>query len=311
MKLLSFVRPDGTATAGRLDDDHRIVDLGRPLRTLLADPVPEGRPHGADVFDLEEVTLLPVVPDPSKIIAAPVNYRDHQAEMNEAYHIDALGIFLKAPSSVLAHQGTIRLPYTDRRFDQEGELALVVGRPGRDIAVDDALGHVAGYTCLLDITMRGGEDRSTRKSFDTFTPVGPCLVTPDETGPPEALTLRTWVGDELRQDADLKDLIWSVPRLIAYASSVMTLRTGDIITTGTPAGVGTLADGDRVTVDIGGVGRLETTVSSQGAVPCPTGGAHRGPVPPRTVTPVRVPPDLRLVRGVTGKEGKEGKAHST
>ncbi|MFE9647663.1 fumarylacetoacetate hydrolase family protein [Streptomyces sp. NPDC006365] len=289
MKLLSFIRPDGIATAGRLDDD-RVVDLGRPLRTLLGDPIPEGTPRGADVFHLEEVTLQPVVPEPSKIIAAPVNYRDHQAEMNEAYHIDALGIFLKAPSSVLAHQGTIRLPYTDRRFDQEGELALVIGRPGRDITVADALKHVAGYTCLLDITMRGGEDRSTRKSFDTFTPVGPYLVTPDEVGPLESLTLRTWVGDELRQDADIKDLIWSVPRLIAYASSVMTLRTGDIITTGTPAGVGTITEVDRITVDIGHVGRLEATVSTQGAVPCPTKGAHRGPVPPKTVTPVRVTP---------------------
>ncbi|MEU4160833.1 fumarylacetoacetate hydrolase family protein [Actinoplanes sp. NPDC026670] len=290
MKLLSFVRPDGTATAGRLDAGDRVVDLGRPLRSLLADPAPGKTPPGAAVFPLAEVTIQPIVPGPSKIIAAPVNYRDHQAEMNEAYHIDALGIFLKAPSSVLAHRGTIRLPYTDRRFDQEGELALVIGRPGRDIPVAQALRHVAGYTCLLDITMRGGEDRSTRKSFDTFTPVGPYLVTPDEVGPPEALTLRTWVGDELRQDADIKDLIWSVPRLIAYASSVMTLRTGDIITTGTPAGVGTLADGDRVVVEIERVGRLEATVSARDAVACPTRGARRGPVPPPTVTPVRTAP---------------------
>jgi 2-keto-4-pentenoate hydratase/2-oxohepta-3-ene-1,7-dioic acid hydratase in catechol pathway len=281
MKLLSFIRPDGTATAGRLDDGHRVVDLGRPLAQLLAQPVPQATPPGADVFHLAEVTLQPVVPKPTKIIAAPVNYRDHQAEMNEAYHIDALGVFLKAPSSVLEHRGTIRLPYTDRRFDQEGELALVIGRPGRDIPAAHALEHVAGYTCLLDITMRGGEDRSTRKSFDT--------VTPDEVGPPESLALRTWVGDELRQDADIKDLIWSVPRLIAYASSVMTLHTGDIVTTGTPAGVGTIADGDHIVVEIDRVGRLEATVSAQGAVRCPTNGARRGPVPPPTVTPVRTP----------------------
>ena len=124
------------------------------------------------------------MPDPTKIVAAPVNYLDHQAEMNEAYHIDALGVFLKAPVLGPRRTGqTIRLPYTDRRFDQEGELALVIGRRARDVAVADALDHVAGYTCLLDITMRGGEDRSTRKSFDTFTPVGPYLVTPDEVGP--------------------------------------------------------------------------------------------------------------------------------
>jgi len=293
MKLLSFIRPDGVASAGRLDSGERVVDLGRPLPALIADSMPQETPPGADVFHLAEVTLQPVVPEPSKIIAAPVNYRDHQAEMNEAYHIDALGIFLKAPSSVVAHGGTIRLPYTDRRFDQEGELALVIGRPGRDIDVTDALHHVAGYTCLLDITMRGGEDRSTRKSFDTFTPVGPYLVTPDEAGPLESLTLRTWVGEELRQDADIKDLIWSVPRLIAYASSVMTLHTGDIITTGTPAGVGAIADGDRITVEIDRIGRLQATVSAQDAVPCPTKGAHRGPTPPPTVTPVRTEPANR------------------
>jgi 2-keto-4-pentenoate hydratase/2-oxohepta-3-ene-1,7-dioic acid hydratase in catechol pathway len=300
MKLLSFIRPDGRASVGRLDHDERVVDLGSlhppspaggPLRSLLTAldgaPVPAKVPGRAAVFDLAEVALQPVVPDPSKIIAAPVNYRDHQAEMNEAYHIDALGIFLKASSSVLPHQGTIRLPYTDRRFDQEGELALVIGRPGRHIPVEHALSHVAGYTCLLDITMRGGEDRSTRKSFDTFTPVGPYLVTPDEVGPLETLTLRTWVGDELRQDAHIRDLIWHVPRLIAYASSVMTLKAGDIITTGTPAGVGTIADGDRIAVDIDRVGRLEATVSTDAALPCPTKGAGRGPVPPATVTTIR------------------------
>ncbi|RSM64760.1 5-carboxymethyl-2-hydroxymuconate isomerase [Actinoplanes sp. ATCC 53533] len=300
MRLLSFIRPDGRASVGRLDEGGCVVDLsslcahapaGGALRSLLAvldgAPVTTTTHRRAEVFDLAEVTLQPVVPDPPKIIAAPVNYRDHQVEMNEAYHIDALGVFLKAPSSVLAHQGTIRLPYTDRRFDQEGELALVIGRPGRHIPVEHALNHVAGYTCLLDITMRGGEDRSTRKSFDTFTPIGPYLVTPDEVGPLEKLSLRTWVGGELRQDADIKDLIWNVPRLIAYASSVMTLNVGDIITSGTPAGVGTLTDGERVIVDIDRVGRLETTVTTAGAINCPTTGHSRGPVPPPTITTAR------------------------
>lgn len=293
MKLLSFIRPDGVGSAGRLEGDDRVIDLfpGAGLRTVLdrldGASIPAEVPRGTDVFDLAEVTLQPVIPDPSKIIAAPVNYRDHQAEMSETHHIDALGIFLKAPSSVLAHRGTIRLPYTDRRFDQEGELALVIGRPGRHIAVEDAPLHIAGYTCLLDITMRGGEDRSTRKSFDTFTPVGPYLVTPDEVGPLESLTLRTWVGGELRQNANIEDLIWTVPQLIAYASSVMTLRAGDILTTGTPAGVGTLAHGDTIVVDIDRIGTLEANVSTQNASTCPTKGANRGPIPPQTITTLR------------------------
>lgn len=296
MRLVSFSL-DGAARVGVAVDDT-VVPLDvpahpgiSPMRRLLLE-------HGDDLagavarldetpVPLASVTLLPLVPDPGKIIAAPVNYVDHQAEMNEDAHIDALGVFLKAPSSVIAHGGTVRLPYTDRRFDQEGELAVVIGRRAREVSAADALEHVAGYTVLLDMTMRGGEDRSTRKSFDTFTPVGPHLVTPDEAGRWHGMRLRTWVAGELRQDADVADLIWGVPALIEYASSVMTLEPGDIVTTGTPAGIGQVHDGDAVAVEIGGVGRLEVAVSEEGAVPCPTRGAGRGPRPPETVTPVR------------------------
>ena len=229
-----------------------------------------------------------MVPDPTKIVAAPVNYLDHKAEMNEDAHIDALGVFLKAPSSVIAIGETVRLPYTDRRFDQEGELALRhrSHRP-QHRRQPTPLDHVAGYTCLLDMTMRGGEDRSTRKSFDTFTPVGPYLVTPDEVGPLDQLRLQTWVNGELRQDADISDLIWGVPALMAYATSVMTLHPGDIVTTGTPAGVGQVEDGDTIAVEITRVGRLEASVSSKEAIECPTRGANRGPKPPAEVTAVR------------------------
>jgi 2-keto-4-pentenoate hydratase/2-oxohepta-3-ene-1,7-dioic acid hydratase in catechol pathway len=240
---------------------------------------------------LSELQVEPIVPDPGKIMAAPVNYFDHKAEMNEDAHVDSLGLFLKAPTSVLAAAGEVRLPYTDRRFDQEGELAVVIGRTASHVSASDALEYIAGYTLLLDMTMRGGEDRSTRKSFDTFTPVGPFLVTPDEAGSPQDMRLRCWVGDELRQDADIADLIWGVPELIAYASSVMVLKPGDILTTGTPAGVGVVGDGDRVAVEVGGLGRLEVWVSDVGAVACPTKGADRGPRPPATVTPVRVRDD--------------------
>ena len=242
---------------------------------------------GLERVEIESIEYDPVVPDPGKVIAAPVNYRDHQAEMMEDYHIDSLGVFLKAPSSVIGHGATIVLPYTDRRFDQEGELALVIGRTARNVSIADAPDVVAGYTCLLDITMRGGEDRSTRKSFDTFTPVGPYLVTPDEVGDLNILQLRTKVDGTLRQDADISDLIWGVSELIAYASSVMTLHAGDIITTGTPAGIGQISDGDTVSVDIDRIGELTVRVSARGAVECPTNGATRGPKPPADVTPVR------------------------
>ena len=301
MKLISYLGDDGATRLGVIEGDevvdvtHHIAPDGAnsgisPMRMLLALPGSPAENVGSldgERFPLASVRLAPAVPDPPKIIAAPVNYRDHQAEMQEDYHIDALGIFLKATSSVLPSGGTVRLPYSDRRFDQEGELALVIGREASHVSVEDALEHVAGYTILLDMTMRGGEDRSTRKSFDTFTPVGPYLVTPDEAGRPDDMRLRTWVNEDLRQDADVRDLIWDVPRLISYASSVMTLQPGDIITTGTPAGIGQIADGDQIAVEITNLGRLEIDVSNRGAVACPTKGASRGPKPPDAVTPVR------------------------
>ncbi|WP_267895522.1 fumarylacetoacetate hydrolase family protein [Streptomyces sp. RTd22] len=159
------------------------------------------------------------------------------------------------------------LPYTDMRFGQEGELGVVIGRRVRDLPVEEAMTAVFGYTCLLDMSMRSTEDRSTRKSFDTFTPIGPWIVTADEIPDPAVLSLRCWAGDTLRQEATIADMIFDVPTLVAYASSVMTLEPGDVIATGTPAGVGPVADGDRVAVEIDAIGRLEVTVSDRGAIP--------------------------------------------
>jgi len=210
---------------------------------------------------------------------APV--RDHQAEMNVETQVGALGFFLKAPSSLLDPGGTIQLPYHDRRFDQEGELALVIGRTARRVSEQDALSCVFGYTGLLDITMRGGEDRSARKSFDTFTPLGPVLVTADEFGNPDDVELRCWVSGELRQKASTRDLIWGVARLVSYASSVTTLHPGDVITTGTPAGVGPLAAGDTIRLELSGLGLdLKAQVAADDAIASPTSGHTRGPVPP-------------------------------
>jgi 2-keto-4-pentenoate hydratase/2-oxohepta-3-ene-1,7-dioic acid hydratase in catechol pathway len=238
-------------------------------------------PGRADGTPLSDVRLRVPVADPSKIIAAPVNYRDHQAEMNSDAQVGALGFFLKAPSSLLDPGGTIQLPYHDRRFDQEGELALVIGRTARRVSEQEALSYVFGYTALLDITMRGGEDRSTRKSFDTFTPMGPVLVTADEFGDPDDAQLRCWVSGELRQKASTRDLIWGVAELVSYASSVTTLYPGDVITTGTPAGVGPLTAGDDIRLELSGLGLgLTARVAADHAVACPTSGRDRGPVPP-------------------------------
>ena len=220
------------------------------------------------------------IPLPGAVIAAPVNYYDHMVEMSEIRDIRALGMFLKARSSVTGPGSVVRLPYNDRRFDHEGELGVVIGKVTENISEDDALQSVFGYTCLLDITMRGGEDRSTRKSFRTFTPIGPSIVTADEIGEPTDLRIICNVNGTERQNESTKEMVWSVAQLIAYTSTVMTLYPGDIIASGTPVGVGPIEDGDTIDVIIQGVGTLHVDVSADGAIACPTLGAGSGPVPP-------------------------------
>ena len=279
MRLVSY--DDGRA--GCLAGDQVIPLPGKTMRDAIAAWAAGAlaAPPDEDGIPLRDVRLRVPVADPSKIIAAPVNYHDHKTEMNVDAAVGALGFFLKAPSSLLDPGGTIQLPYHDRRFDQEGELALVIGRTARRVSEQDALSFVFGYTGLLDITMRGGEDRSTRKSFDTFTPMGPVLVTADEFGDPGDVDLRCWVSGHLRQKASTRDLIWGVARLVAYASSVATLYPGDVITTGTPAGVGPLTAGDAVRLELSGLGLdLTAAVAADHATASPTSGRDRGPVPP-------------------------------
>jgi 2-keto-4-pentenoate hydratase/2-oxohepta-3-ene-1,7-dioic acid hydratase in catechol pathway len=157
------------------------------------------------------------------------------------------------------------LPYLDKRTDQEAELTVVIGRTARHVPVAEALNYVFGYSCGLDITVRSTEDRSTRKSFDTFTPLGPWVATADEVGDPHNLELSCRVNGELRQHANTRDLIFNVAELVAYTSSVMTLWPGDVLLTGTPAGVGPIANGDRLVVEIEKVGQLEVSVTNEGA----------------------------------------------
>ena len=275
MKLARF---DGDRL-GIVDGDRmvEITDTVRPhpggrLHSFIEAVAEHGRPPALPAPDavrhrLSDITLTCPLPAPPKVVAAPVNYLDHKAEMTGAHTVADLGVFLKARPSVLGPGDTVVLPYTDMRFDQEGELGVVIGRRVRDLPVEEAMTAVFGYTCLLDMSMRSTEDRSTRKSFDTFTPVGPWIVTADEIPDPAALSLRCWVGDTLRQETSVADMIFDVPTLVAYASSVMTLEPGDIIATGTPKGVGPVVDGDRVAVEIDAIGRLEVTVSARGAIP--------------------------------------------
>jgi 2-keto-4-pentenoate hydratase/2-oxohepta-3-ene-1,7-dioic acid hydratase in catechol pathway len=242
----------------------------------LAQAIERGTlPVALDDERLAEATREPLatsvlrapLPHPKKIVGAPVNYLAHKDEMREQLTVAELGVFLKAPTSVIGPGQSVQLPYSDVLTEQEGELAVVIGRTARHVSVEQALDYVFGYTCLLDITIRSTEDRSTRKSFDTFTPLGPQVVTADEVGDASDLMLRCWVNGELRQETSTALLIFGVADLIAYSSSVMTLEPGDVIATGTPAGVGPLKDRDEIVVEIERVGRLQASVSGSGALP--------------------------------------------
>jgi len=257
--VTALVGAEGAGVEGPLHALLRAGALPAELDTDILRSAPR-RP-------IADVALRAPLPRPGKVVAAPVNYAAHKDEMQVTQSVAELGVFLKANSSVIGPGGSIELPYTDVRTDHEGELAVVIGGRARHLSADQALDHVAGYTCLLDITVRSTEDRSIRKSFDTFTPVGPWLVTADEIADPDDLDLRCWVNDELRQDASTAELIFDVPTLVAYISSVMTLEPGDVVATGTPAGVGPIVDGDLVVVEIDRVGRLAAVVTGARARP--------------------------------------------
>ncbi|HEY0662909.1 MAG TPA: fumarylacetoacetate hydrolase family protein [Lysobacter sp.] len=284
MKLVSF-------------DDYRIGvvanELVHDITSLVPsalDALPQHRmrwliEHWADVRkgvedsfaqtagkSIDSVKLLTPVPSPSHVFAAPANYQKHIGELQEravtkrGRSAREQGFFLKAPASVVGPSDVIRLPKgSQRRFDHESELAVIVGKAGRNISRADAMDYVFGYSCLMDLTMRiepgvGEEERSMRKSFASFTPVGPWVVTPDEVGDAGSLDNRLLVNGEVRQDANTRDLIVGIAELIELISSVLPVQPGDVIATGTPEGVGPIAAGDRVTISIERVGEMTLPV---------------------------------------------------
>ena len=211
-------------------------------------------------YALADVALRAPVQNPTKIVAAPINYILHKEEMNTAATVDALGFFLKAPSSIIGPNDTILVPFKDRRVDHEAEIAFVVGKEAKDVKAEDAADYIFGYIALMDITVRGKEDRPWRKSFDTFTPVGPWIVTGDEVGNPNELQMNLWVNDEIKQSANTRDLIYDCYKFFEVASAAMTLLPGDIITTGTPEGVGPITQGDVVRINIERIGEFSVNV---------------------------------------------------
>jgi len=221
-------------------------------------------PNGS-TLSLEEVDLLPPCV-PTKLVCVGRNYADHAAELGNTVPEEPL-LFLKPPSAVVATDEPIEYPAYSKLLNYEGELAVVIGSKCRNVPATRARTVIAGYTAMNDVTARDvqrGDDQWTRgKAFDASAPLGPWLATDIDA----AVAVRTWVNDELRQDGTTRDLVFRIEHLVAYASRVMTLEVGDVIATGTPAGVGELKIGDQVVVEVEGVGRLTNTVEAAPTAP--------------------------------------------
>jgi 2-keto-4-pentenoate hydratase/2-oxohepta-3-ene-1,7-dioic acid hydratase in catechol pathway len=221
---------------------------------------------------LARVKLLSPVANPGKIIAAPINYNDHIAESikdpgiahgrtNIQRGIGEWGLFLKANSALIGFGEEIQLRWPERRNDHEVELALVIGKRGNKIPREKALEHVCAYAIGLDMTVRGPELQCFRKSIDTYAVLGPWLTTADEVGDPNHLDLSIEVNGETKQSSNTKYLVYDVERLIEFGSSMYTLHPGDIIMTGTPAGVSPVKPGDTLHAYVEGVGEADVRIA--------------------------------------------------
>jgi 2-keto-4-pentenoate hydratase/2-oxohepta-3-ene-1,7-dioic acid hydratase in catechol pathway len=260
---------DGEPMAGILEPDGGVRVIPEPSSTALVARAcdPDDLAALATGPLVRDAPLLAPVSDPRKVVAIGLNYVDHAAEVAMALPAEPL-VFAKFPSSIVGPGAHVEwtTDVTDQ-VDYEAELAVVIGRPARNVVAERALDHVFGYTCLNDVSARDlqfGDGQWVRgKSLDTFCPVGPWVVTADEIPDPSGLRITCTVGGEVLQDATTADLIFSVPELIARLSRAFTLEPGDVIATGTPPGIGFsrdpkrfLRDGEDVVVEIERVGRL-------------------------------------------------------
>jgi 2-keto-4-pentenoate hydratase/2-oxohepta-3-ene-1,7-dioic acid hydratase in catechol pathway len=284
MRLISFENESGTRIGAWRVDQY--VDVCR------ADPqIP---PSMRELLGLGEAGLkrletairtappvaspfrfLPVVPDPQKVICVGLNYRDHARETNTQPPPEPV-IFNKFPTAIRGHEDPIVLPAASSQVDYEAELVVVMGRPGRRISLEHALGYVAGYTCGHDVSARDWQKHKPGgqwllgKTFDSFAPLGPALVTPDEVGDAGGLGIQFRLNGQVMQDSRTDQLIFGIPELISYVSSVCTICTGDVIFTGTPGGVGMarqppvfMKPGDVAEVEIEKLGILRNPVKGE------------------------------------------------
>ncbi|HEX3648601.1 MAG TPA: fumarylacetoacetate hydrolase family protein [Pseudonocardiaceae bacterium] len=276
MRLLTFHTESGTS-AGRLDGDTVVELPYADVRTLL------DRPDWRDAATvdgptrpLDSVRLAPVVPRPAKIICVGLNYAKHIAEMGRG-RPDYPTLFAKYALSLIGPYDPIVAPSVSTKLDWEVELGVVIGAPTRHVSPEDALAGVAGWTVFNDVSVRDWQNRTTQflagKTFESTTPVGPTLVTRDEISPDgRGLTVRCTVDDEVMQESNTDDLLFSAADIVSYLSQIVTLEPGDVIATGTPAGVAAgrqpapwLRPGQTVVTEVEGVGVLRNTCVAEDA----------------------------------------------
>jgi 2-keto-4-pentenoate hydratase/2-oxohepta-3-ene-1,7-dioic acid hydratase in catechol pathway len=208
-----------------------------------------------------QTLLAPVAP--SKIVAIGLNYKDHAVEQGKPLPKEPM-MFIKPSTAVIGPGAPILLPPGVGRVDHEAEVGVVIGRRAFRVPEDAARDYILGLTCLNDVTARELQAKDIQytraKGFDTFAPIGPCIATGIDYRAPDGVAIEGWVNDTRRQSSTTKELVFSIDRLVAFVTSVMTLLPGDVIATGTPAGIGPLASGDRVTIKVAGVGDLTNPV---------------------------------------------------
>ncbi len=250
MKIVRFSH-QGSASYGLLEGDSVAV---------LSKPPFDGIDRTGQVLPLEAVRLLAPV-TPSKLVCVGLNYTLH-AEESSVPVPDEPMLFMCAPSAIIADGEEIRLDNADDRIDFEAEIGIVVGTKARNVAAGDAAKHILGYTCANDVSNRVLQKKDgqfTRaKSFDTYKPVGPCIATDLD---PDNVDIKLWQNGELRQSSNTNDMIFPIGRIFEFVSGIMTLFPGDLIITGTPSGVGPMASGDEIVVEIDKIGRLRNTVA--------------------------------------------------
>jgi 2-keto-4-pentenoate hydratase/2-oxohepta-3-ene-1,7-dioic acid hydratase in catechol pathway len=278
MKLLSFAA-DGKDWFGALRDNGVVTlndKIAQPsLRAALAagamEKMRDVACHAAPDCTLDEIKFLPVIPQPGKILCAGINYRSHAAEMARELPKQP-SMFIRFADTLVGHGGELIRPKVSDHFDFEGELALVIGKGGRHIAAERALEHVAGYTCFVDGSVRDYQKFSVTsgKNFPGTGLLGPWLVTRDEIPDPGRLTLMTRLNGKEVQHATTDLLIYSIPQIIAFCSDFTALAPGDVISTGTPEGVGHgrkpplwMKAGDTLEVEITEIGVLRAQVVNQ------------------------------------------------